>query len=315
MFGQGLGQGLQTGLNHMLEQHFTQQQQKRESDALNKAFESLPEDAPFETKFKTLMSAPGVSNETKKFALGNLVDYEKIKATQAKEALERRTKEEEQRIKGDEGRIVREAYEKAGYEMPEYVPGTPADVYKDLAKEQRESPSKLKSKEVIARGDAILSNIDEMEKLIPYTGSTLIPGKSFGGGSRLFPKALENRSKFNSLRGMLMSFYRDMESKGNMPKSIFDSLMENLPDAEKPEAENKGRLEATRITINNWKREMAKIHEKPGKLSKEQPTKEEPKKTRELPEGYVRMRDSAGKLRGVHKSQVREKLNERWTQA
>lgn len=245
MFGQGFGQGLEKGISRTLEQFFKNQQMQKENSTLQKTFENIPEDAPFETKFKGIMTS-NISPQSKELALGSLVNYERIKdqrsQQQAKELAEKGKAQ-----KTEEGsKATYNAYKAAGRELPEYQPGTPASVWGELAKEKKESETEIKQQEKTQKSQGLLQNISRLRELIPYTGNWM-GTKTFGGPLRR--ETIQKRAEIKGLSFGLESFYRDMAAKGNMPLGIFEKLMTILPDPELSERENLGRLDASERMI------------------------------------------------------------------
>lgn len=98
--------------------------------------------------------------------------------------------------------------------------------------------------------------IDYLRERIPYTGSTAVPGPSFlargNVGAIVHPSGVAKRAEFQSAVAPLMSFLKDLDTRGNLPQGLFNKLMERLPDVELTEAENKGRINAIEDAIKRY---------------------------------------------------------------
>jgi hypothetical protein len=99
--------------------------------------------------------------------------------------------------------------------------------------------------------------VDYLRERIPYTGSVVIPGtKSFLGkgtpGLFFHPSAVTKRAEFQTGIAPIMSFLKDLDTRGNLPMGLFNKLMERLPDADLPEAENEGRLNSIEQAIKSY---------------------------------------------------------------
>lgn len=106
----------------------------------------------------------------------------------------------------------------------------------------KKASSDLEKKE---KSEVVLSTVEDMRKLIPYTGSTKIPfTSSFNAGpGGLNRTGLEKRSEFDTLAASAASFFRDLETKGQLPQGLFEQVVKpRLPSSELSERENRGRL-------------------------------------------------------------------------
>lgn len=188
---------------------------------------------------------------------------------------------------------TREAYAAAGLKMPDHKPGTPAKVYHQLAGKKID-PSQVKQEEKEAKGKTLKDIVEKLRDKIKFTGSTKIPGTASFGGKSFNRQAVQERAYFNTLAFMLEGFFRDMATKGQLPKAIFDTLMSKLPSADLSERENIGRLDAIEDIL-------------PGYFPELQGEGTEPKEP-EVEEIYIEMIDPAGKRRSVPQHQVEDAL-------
>jgi hypothetical protein len=113
--------------------------------------------------------------------------------------------------------------------------------------------------------------LGELEQDIGYTGTTKIPFTKSAGAFRLTPeelkeagfidkvrhgasllinpKGVEKRAEFDAKAQSLMAIYRELETRGQMPKAIFEKLQENIPNTKHSERENLGKIRATRSIL------------------------------------------------------------------
>lgn len=112
------------------------------------------------------------------------------------------------------------------------------------AKEEQKRETKDLEKYEIAK--SVIDTADEMEKLIEYTGSTRIPfTKSAGARTEAFfnREGVEKRNEFDTLAASAASFFRDLETKGQLPLGLYEKvILPRLPNSEVSERENKGRI-------------------------------------------------------------------------
>lgn len=134
------------------------------------------------------------------------------------------------------------------------------------------------------RAKNLLSTAQEMRDLIEYTGSTQIPfTKSFfgqeGGWNR---EAVQKRAHFDTLAADLAGFFRELDTKGQLPQGLYEKVIEpRLPSSKLSERENLGRIEA----LESMARRYGKI---PGIPSKEPSNKKSKKSLEELENEYLR---------------------------
>ncbi len=116
-------------------------------------------------------------------------------------------------------------------------------------KAQEEDNKKFES------SNAVLGVADDLEKLLPYTGSTKVPfSKSFnaqpGGLNR---EGLEKRNEFDTLAASAASFFRDLDTKGQLPQGLYEKvILPRLPSTEVSERENKGRINGLRTLAKKY---------------------------------------------------------------
>lgn len=112
------------------------------------------------------------------------------------------------------------------------------------AKEEQKRETKDLEKYESAK--SVIDTADEMEKLIEYTGSTRIPfTKSAGARPEAFfnREGVEKRNEFDTLAASAASFFRDLETKGQLPLGLYEKvILPRLPNSEVSERENKGRI-------------------------------------------------------------------------
>lgn len=90
----------------------------------------------------------------------------------------------------------------------------------------------------------VLNISNKLRDLIKYTGSAGIPfTSSFGGGS-FNREAVQKRNQFDSLAASYASYFRDLETKGQLPQGLFEQVIKpRLPNSELSERENLGRID------------------------------------------------------------------------
>lgn len=97
------------------------------------------------------------------------------------------------------------------------------------------------------KSNAVLGTAKEMRDLIEYTGSTRIPfTKSAGARTDSFVnrEGLQKRNKFDTLAASAASFFRDLDTKGQLPQGLYEAVIKpRLPNSELSERENLGRIE------------------------------------------------------------------------
>lgn len=94
------------------------------------------------------------------------------------------------------------------------------------------------------KAESLLGTVKEMEDLIPYTGSTDIPWSPSFLGNSLNRGAVQKRATFDELAASAASFFRDLETKGQLPLGLYEKVIEpRLPSSKLSERQNKGRLE------------------------------------------------------------------------
>lgn len=90
--------------------------------------------------------------------------------------------------------------------------------------------------------------IKDMRDLLKYTGSKVIPGKSF------FPalnrESLQKRSEFDNLAYSLEGIVREISKlKGTISEKVFNKMLEQLPSSEFSDRKNIGKMDALTKTI------------------------------------------------------------------
>ncbi len=96
------------------------------------------------------------------------------------------------------------------------------------------------------KSEGILASAKKMRDLIKYTGSTKIPFTSSFNAIRggLNREGLQKRNKFDVLAASAASFFRDLETKGQLPLGLYEEVIKpRLPNSELEERENLGRIE------------------------------------------------------------------------
>lgn len=118
---------------------------------------------------------------------------------------------------------------------------------------QQESTSKENLKRETAdlekaeKSNAVLDSAQGMRDLIEYTGSTRIPfTKSAGAREDSFVnrEGLQKRNKFDALAASAASFFRDLDTKGQLPQGLYEQVIKpNLPNSKLSERANLGKIE------------------------------------------------------------------------
>jgi hypothetical protein len=93
----------------------------------------------------------------------------------------------------------------------------------------------------------INSQLNEMEDMLPYVGSWW-GTKTVGGPVRR--ETVEKRAEFDTMGRDLFSVLKSLESKGVISKYIFQNMEKQMPDSEKSERENAGRIKGFRKLVN-----------------------------------------------------------------
>lgn len=128
-------------------------------------------------------------------------------------------------------------------------------------KTQEEDQKKFES------SNAVLGIADEMEKLIEYTGSTRIPfTKSAGARPNAFfnREGLEKRNEFDTLAASAASFFRDLDTKGQLPQGLYEQvILPRLPSTKVSERENRGRINGLRTLAKKYGGKRFEQKEKP----------------------------------------------------
>lgn len=215
LLGAGVGQGIQTGLSEKIKQFQTMQKQQKSAEGLAKMFPEHPE---YAEAFKQIPYElhPNLLTLLQKSTQG-MTPYQQQKLDIAKEA-------------------------------------------------QKEK--KIKDMNFISepKAQSMLKSLKHLEDKIPYTGSTKIPftkswnapetiknkeGEIIGYKPGLNRKALQERSDFDTTITQMVSFIKEQEAKGNLPKGIFADIRNRLPNSELPERVNRGRINAIKQRIEN----------------------------------------------------------------
>lgn len=135
-----------------------------------------------------------------------------------------------------------------------------AQFFPDLDEKARKSISRsgLEAKDIVSHADKLskksemapetkraknlLATAQKMKGLLPYTGSKIVPGKGFGGP--LNRESVQKRAKFNSLAADFAGFFRELDTKGQLPQGLYDKVIApRLPNDELSDRENLGRIE------------------------------------------------------------------------
>lgn len=135
-----------------------------------------------------------------------------------------------------------------------YEPFLKSQLNIEEAKAKEEAKAGVKKTEKKERAIGLLKTSDEMEALLPYTGSTRVPGKSFnatpGGLNRT---GLEKRNEFDTLAADAASFFRDLETKGQLPQGLYEQVIKpRLPNSELSERENLGRIKGIKALAKKY---------------------------------------------------------------
>jgi hypothetical protein len=128
-----------------------------------------------------------------------------------------------------------------------------AQLYAPEHKAQVEQAQEVAAKR--DRSKRLLETTEEQEKLLPYTGSTSIPfTKSFNATKfGLNRKGLEKRELFDNLSADAASFFRDLETKGQLPQGLYEKVIEpRLPNSKLSERENLGRLKGIKSLAKKY---------------------------------------------------------------
>lgn len=242
--GQSIGQGLQGGLSAALQQVLADQIQAKKSSDLQQYLQS-PAAQGLSQEQRSILS--GIPSYGQDIASRMLQEQGKSQQFQQEQYLQELKHQRELQEAENTAEATRKSLESQGYDVPkEHILGTPASTYTFMANK----PGENKKDEGMRKASGLLENISAMRTLLPYTGATWYPSKSFMGGS-LNRTAVEKRAQFKALGFSLESFYRDLAAKGNMPLGIFNKLMDILPSENLSERENEGRLKATETIIRN----------------------------------------------------------------
>jgi len=125
-------------------------------------------------------------------------------------------------------------------------------------KRQKFAFDKQKESGLIApeNAESILGAIEEMEELLPYTGSALVPGKGFAGKKSgeglpaINRVSAEKRAEFDTGTSEFINLIKSMEAKGQFSKAIFEDVKkERVPNSNLTNRENQGRLNAFRKLV------------------------------------------------------------------
>lgn len=150
------------------------------------------------------------------------------------------------------GRQERTKQEGLGTLLSQVMPKLDSDMVQKIARSGIEAKDLLsnldkfkKSNEVnpeVKRAKNLLATAKEMKGLLKYTGSGLIPGSGFGGP--LNRESVQQRAKFNSLAADFAGFFRELDTKGQLPQGLYDKVIApRLPNDSLSDRENSGRIE------------------------------------------------------------------------
>lgn len=122
---------------------------------------------------------------------------------------------------------------------------------------QQETTQKAEAEDLkkFESSNAVLGIADEMEGLLGYTGSTKIPfTKSFNAQpAGLNREGLEKRNEFDTLAASAASFFRDLDTKGQLPQGLYEKvILPRLPSTQVSERENKGRISGLRTLAKKY---------------------------------------------------------------
>jgi hypothetical protein len=178
--------------------------------------------------------------------LGNILRSTKDAQTKQSETAAKLQREE------DEAAAAHEAYKKAGLPVPEeHIPGTSKSTYDILAKHKAD-PNIVKREDLARKKTGYLETIDDLEKMIKYTGSTQIPFTKSYLGHSLNRQAVQKREEFDVLAFSLEGFLREMNTKGVLPQKVFNVLLTKLPSSKLSERANRGRLDAIKKQVSRY---------------------------------------------------------------
>lgn len=127
-----------------------------------------------------------------------------------------------------------------------YEPQFASELRKQEAAHKEGLKRETQALEKAERAESILESAKEMKDLLKYTGSTAVPFTSSfnaipGGLNR---EGLQQRNKFDVLAADAASFFRDLETKGQLPQGLYEKVIEpRLPASKLSERENLGRIE------------------------------------------------------------------------
>lgn len=131
--------------------------------------------------------------------------------------------------------------------MKAYEPVFNSELRKAEATHKEELKRDTETKEKMKKAENTLSIAKKMKGLIGYTGNQAIPttSGSFDPTMGLLNrKAVQKRNEFDALAASFASYYRDLETKGQLPQGLFESVIKpRLPNSELAERENIGRIE------------------------------------------------------------------------
>lgn len=140
------------------------------------------------------------------------------------------------------------ALKQAGYELPDFIPDVPKDIWSTIAKEGP-APYSEKGEEQQAKLGGYLNTLENLEELKPYVGSSYYGTKTIGGPLRR--QTVEKRNEIDTLRVQFEGYFRDKIAKGQFPKTMFEILMERLPQATDSERAYQGKINGLRKMIES----------------------------------------------------------------
>ena len=114
---------------------------------------------------------------------------------------------------------------------------------KELEMKQQKASGKMPPERV----EDLLGGIDELKELTPYVGSGF-GTKTFGGDLRR--ETLQKRSQIDSQASEILSIIKEMDSKGNLPKGIYEDMLKRVPKSTDSERVYKGKLDAFKSILN-----------------------------------------------------------------
>lgn len=115
---------------------------------------------------------------------------------------------------------------------------------------QAQERSGKSAKEDALKQEGLQSNneiLNNLEKLKPYAGNSygrLFGSKTFGGD--LNRPAVQKRQQITSQAIALEGFFRDLATKGTLPKNVFDQLLKRIPNPDMSEREYQGAIDGIR---------------------------------------------------------------------